>query len=617
MTKRHVPQNQNPKRQTKQRSGTRFYIIGLLFILLAGFMVGKLIYVQVIDTSHLKKKAQGARNQSLALYHRGRILDRNGAILAQDTPLYDIYAHPKYFWDVKPHRIAKALAPILQKSQRTMARKLSQNTFTITLAKNIHKSLVQQILDARLAIPQLNEKTNELLRLPDGEVMTKKIPIPGLDFYKKTVRTYPQGQLAAHLLGYVNDEANISSGVEETAKDVLRKRPADSQRALLDGRGGFIHMEDMDPDTMVNIPEAEDLALTIDAKLQYIAERELKAGLERTKAKRGSVIMMNPTTGEILAFAVLPTYMPERYFKAPASNLKNWSITDVYPPGSTFKILTVACGLESGVINEKSHIEDTGQMKIGGWTIQNYDYYRRPYPGSIDLVYLFQHSSNIASAKIAMMMDPSKYHSLLKQFGLGSRTGIDLPGESAGLIQPVSDWSRSTQANMGFGYAVATTPLQMASAVAAIANGGEWITPHVIKDNKKVEKRRILSTKTAATVTKLLTESIDRSKRSPTYLEEFHVAGKTGTSRKPSDDGKGYQNALYTSFVGFFPAERPELLVMVVVDSPSIGAAWGSTVAAPIFRAIAKESIHYLNLKPVTISELPADAASTSTALNE
>jgi cell division protein FtsI/penicillin-binding protein 2 len=241
-------------------------------------------------------------------------------------------------------------------------------------------------------------------------------------------------------------------------------------------------------------------------------------------------------------------------------------------------------------------------MTIGGWNIQNYDYGKHGAPGMIDLVYLFQHSSNIASAKISMMIPPKKHRELLMAFGIGSKTGIDLPGESRGIMRPLEDWDPTTHATIGFGYGLASTPIQMAAAISAIANKGVWTTPHLIKGQKNVVQRRVISEKTAKQVTDILATSIDTAKNSTVRLDGFRVAGKTGTSRKPRENGRGYDSALFTSFVGYFPAEDPRLLMMVVVDSPGIGEAWGSTVAGPIFSAIAHESISYLGLKPAKIT---------------
>ncbi len=582
--------------QSRERMSTsRFRQVLLGLVVIALVIIGKLFYIQLIDAAHLKKKAQLSRNQALTLFNRGRILDRSGMVLAQDTILYDLFIHPRYFFKIKPDQIAAALAPVLNVDEKELLHKLSAPYTTIGIQKNLTKDMVDRIAKLRTPVIAQDEKTRKLILDKAGRPVVRNVPLPGLDFAKKNVRNYPQGNLAAHVLGYVNDEAEVSSGVESSAARILKKKPSDLSGTYLDGRGNLVDLAKLDPKHIVTLPKAQDVRLTIDARLQYVAERELAAGLAKSHAKRGTVIMMNPHTGELLAFAVLPTYQPDQFYKADAESLKNWAITDVYPPGSTFKILTVASGLETGVINRNSRILDTGRMKIGGWMIQNYDYGKHGAPGNIDLIYLLMHSSNIASAKISLMMPVQQHYDILKRIGIGSKTGIDIPGESAGIILNPSAWDESTHGSIGYGYGMAATPMQMASAVAAIANGGIWNSPHVMKGSP-VTHRRIFTPKTCAIMTELLTRSIKEAKTSTVRLEGIDVAGKTGTSRKPNPNGRGYSPNVFTSFVGFFPAQNPKVLMMVVVDSPQMAEAWGSTVAGPIFKNIADETVSYLGL---------------------
>lgn len=585
----------------EQMSARRFRIVLTILVFLMVCMVSKLFYIQLIDAKHLKKKAQLSRNQALTLYNRGRILDRNGMVLAQDTLLYDLFAHPKYFFKMPVEQIATALAPALDMDEKKVLSKLSEPYTTIGVKKNLTKKQMEQVLAARTSVIAHDEKTKKLILDNEGRPVVKHVRLPGLDFSKKNVRNYPQGNLAAHVLGYVNDEAEVSSGIEASAAKILKKKPTDLSNTYLDGRGNMVNLGTLDPKHLVTLPKAQDVKLTLDARLQYVAERELAAGIERSHAKRGTVIMMDPNTGELLAFAVLPTYQPDQFYKASAEELKNWAITDVYPPGSTFKILTVASGLETGVINKHSRINDTGKMKIGGWTIQNYDYGKHGAPGMIDLNYLLMHSSNIASAKISMMIPVKQHHEILQRIGIGSRTGIDIPGESAGILLPPDKWDQSTHATIGYGYGMAATPMQMASAVAAIANGGIWNSPHLMKGSP-VTHRRIFSEKTCADMREVLTSSIKEAKTSTVRVEGVDVAGKTGTSRRPSTVGKGYSPDVFTSFVGFFPAQSPKVLIMVVIDSPKMAESWGSTVAGPIFKNIAQETVSYLGLNAAKIA---------------
>ncbi len=603
-------ERQRPPRQRRQgvdemmprsRFATgRFRIVILLLVLAALTVLAKLFYIQLIDAGALRKKAQQSRNQALSLYNRGRILDRNGVILAQDTVLYDLFIHPAYFYGIPRDTIAAALAPALNRPELDIIHKLREPYGTIGVQKNLTHADMLRIAAIRIPRIARDPKTHKLILNEAGHPVTRPVPLPGLDFVRKNVRNYPQGSLAAHVLGYVNDEAGVSSGVEASAAQILKKRPLDLNGTVLDGHGNLVALDVLDPRQLVTLPKAADVGLTLDARLQYVAERELAIGLAKSHAQRGTVIMLDPRTGELLAFAVQPGYQPDEFYKTPPEDLKNWAVTDVYPPGSTFKILTVAAGLETGVINKNTRILDTGKMKIGGWTIQNYDYNKHGAPGMIDLVYLLMHSSNIASAKISLMIPIPAHHDVLQRIGIGSKTGVDLPGESKGILLPQSAWDESTHASIGYGYGMAATPLQIASAVAAIANGGVWNSLHIIRGTA-VTHRRLFSEKTCTDMRDLLTKSIQDAASSTVRLETVAVAGKTGTSRKPNPNGHGYSPNVFTSFVGFFPAQAPRVLVMVVVDSPHMAEAWGSTVAGPIFHNIAEETVSYLGLNPAKI----------------
>lgn len=582
----------------------RLHLVLAVVALAVVAILGRLFWLQVVEGPELKRRARLSHGNTGQLYHRGKILDRNGVVLAQDTLLYDIYAHPRYFWDLTPRQIANAIAPILKMDADKLRQRLSRRQATITIGRNFSMQQVEAMRALRLTIREPVEKPKP----GEPAYVEKHIPLSGLDYVKKTVRNYPQGTLAAHVLGYVNDEADIATGIEYAARGRLKKRPVDAASHEVDGQGNYLHVEKLEPETLVRTPVAEDVRLTIDVQLQHIAEQELLAGIRQNKARRGTAIMMDPKTGEVFAFAVYPSYQPSEFYKANFEQLRNWAITDVYPPGSTFKILTVACGIESGVIDKTSRIMDTGKMDIGGWTIKNSDYSSRGGPGMIDLVYLFRHSSNIASAKVAMMIPPDTHRALIQSFGFSHPTGIDLPGESQGLLLPLEEWQKpTTHATIGYGYGVAATPIQMITSIATIANRGIKVTPHLLQrpddivdavvDTEDLAKRRVVSARTARTVTELLARSIDTNATHPARLEGIRMAGKTGTSRRPSDDGRGYSDKLYTSFVGFYPADNPKVLIMVVIDSPSMGQAWGSTVAAPVFNRIARKTLPYFHLQ--------------------
>jgi cell division protein FtsI (penicillin-binding protein 3) len=613
-----TPRGRNPYRQ-RQRSRypqgpqaigllptkafrPRFLLVVLLLILTGLALVYQLFSLQVVRAKDLSQKAEDHWQNARILKTRGRLLDRNGLVLAQDRVVYDLYVHPQYLKGQTPHEIAVALSPYLKQPVPTLEALLNKQYDTITLARDVKKSTKEAIDKLRLAVPLLDEKhDNQPVIGKDGQPIINKVAVNGLDWFRKTQRLYPQGRMASHLLGFFNDEAKIASGVEHTGKALMTGQ----FNSTTGGQVGPVLLDahakplDFSPEALRQVIEgnpSQDVALTIDARLQFIAEKALREGVAANSALRGMTVVLNPKNGEILAFAVMPDFDPAHYSKEKDfSHLKNWALTDGYPPGSTMKILTVAFGLESGIITPASRILDTGRMTVGGWPLANYDVNKRPYPGNIDLVYLFTHSSNIASAKIALGIPKAKYERMLRRAGFGSLTGIDLPAESAGLVHPSYQWDKSTQATLGFGYGVIATPIQLASAVASLADKGLWHAPHVIADAGHVAKlppdRRVFSATTAQAVTDLLSKSIAQSKTHPANLAFTSVAGKTGTSRKPSESG-AYGNDLYTSFVGYFPAQAPELVIMVLIDSPHRSEAWGSTVAAPIFRKIATEAAH-------------------------
>ena len=540
-----------------------------------------LFFIQVVDLKHYRAKAK-RQYQHSNIVMRGDIFDRNGIKLATDAVYYDVYARPKDF-NEKVHtkeELATMLAPILNIQPSVLLKKLQQTNNNVILLK---KGITREQHDA---IAKLN-----LLEIP-------------MD--KKTTRVYPQESLASHVLGYYNHDAGangegISAGVEYSAKDILERVPPQKSIEKTPG-GNVIYNVSTDPLAAVETARGEDVTLTIDTAIQHICEKELYKAIGKFHAKRGAVIIMNPKNGEILAYAVYPFYNPNNYKNATMTQMKNWTLTDVFPPGSTFKIITISSALILGKINKNSSIYDPGKMKIDMWTIENHDYKSKGAPGNISLVKLFEHSSNCASVKIAMMMTANEFYGILKKFGFGSKTGIDLPGESVGLLNRPSSWNKSDKATMSFGYGTSVTAIQMVSAISAIANGGVRVTPHVIKYNqedydKKIHHIRVMDAEKAKEVTDLLRQSVEQG-HYPIKMADYYIAAKTGTSKKPKENGIGFSGNYYTSTIGFLPATNPQILIYVVVDSAQGGEVWGSTVAAPIFRDVAAQVASILNLIP-------------------
>lgn len=571
-----------PENELEKRSRTLDKIIGFLHIFFVGFMVLLIIYlffVQVIDVGKYRARARSQRVGRI-FSMRGDIYDRNGIKLATDKVYSDVYAHPADY-DHTPEELAKMLAPILKMPKNQLLQKLKKPGPVITLKKDIDRNTTKEIA---------------------------KLHLREISLGKKNTREYPQGTLAAHVLGYYNFDADIANGIEYTAKDRL-EHVVNTVKFQKTRDGKIIYDFMTDPVATTTNPKGEDVILTIDAAIQHICEKEIEKKVNETRADGGSVIVMNPKNGEILAYAVYPTFDPNNYRKATPTQLKNWTLTDVFPPGSTFKTITVASAMELGKINAQSKVLDTGKMTIGKWEIKNHDYHIHPYPGMISLEYLFEHSSNIGSINIARMMSPIEFYGVLKKFGYGNKTGIDLPGESSGLLPYWAHWDQGIHATMAYGYGTSVTAMQMISAVQAIANNGVKVTPHIIKysqeeyDNK-IHYTQVIKPETAQAVTNLLVASIENSK-SEVKMDKYKVAEKTGTSRKPNRNGSGYSSYLYTSSIGYLPASDPQVLIYVIVDSPKEGAIWGSTVAAPVFKEVATQVARIMNLKPDKVMHQP------------
>lgn len=551
----------------------------ILFILFAVALIIHLFFIQVIDIKKYRVKARNQRaGQNFAV--RGDIYDRTGLKLATDKVFYNVFARRADYDEDEssPEVIAKQLAPILKMSKEDLLKKLNSQNQIIAVKKDIDRNTAKQIA---------------------------KLHLRAISLDKKNTREYPQGTLASHILGYYNFDADIANGVEYTQKDKLEhiENEVKFQRTQ---KGKIIYDFMTDPVATATNPKGQDVTLTIDAAIQHICEKELEKMVKEKEALRGTVIVMNPKNGEILAYAVYPNYDPNNFRSASPDLIKNWTLTDVFPPGSTFKVVTVASAMELGKINEKSTVLDTGKTSIGKWEIKNYDYDVHPYPGHISLEYLFEHSSNIGSINIAKTMTAKEFYDMLKKFGYGSKTGIDLPGESVGLLPYWGNWDQGIHATMSYGYGTSVTAMQMISAVQALANNGVKITPHVIKyspeeEAAKVQRVQVVSPETAHSITKLLATSVNNG-RSVIKMDKYNVAAKTGTSRKPKENSSGYTPFMYTSTIGYLPASDPQVLVYVMVDSAKVGAIWGNTVAGPVFHEVTTQIARIMNLKPDKVS---------------
>lgn len=577
------------------------------FALIAGVVgiVVRLYYLQIHQGGDLTSKAYVQRQKTNFLVHRGAITDRHGLPLAIDTTRYDIFVHPRLL-KVSKEEAADKIAKITGKPEDRVLKLLNGRHPVVTVAKHLEREVVDQL---------------------------QKLNWTGLDIVPRPFRHYPEGTMAAHLLGYVNIDTAGQGGVEQSQQDTLTST-GKIPKPQLDGRGKTILLPHKGPTWDITPPLGRHVELTIDNSLQHLAEKELFAMAAHSQCSKATAIIMDPTNGEILAWANYPTYDPNDYSKFPFGTLKNWAMVDVYQPGSTFKVVTVSSGLETGKINEHVTFSDSGAFSIGRRTIHN----SHGGNGTIDLLHLFIHSSNIGAAKVALRMTPKEFYDKLYDFGLGRKTGIDLPGESRGLLLNWKRWKPIDQATTGFGQgAIAVTPLQLVAAVGTVANTGTWVQPHLIRRTydprtgvtekwTEPERRQVLKPEIARHVSRLLADNITQgSQIAGKSVPGYRVAGKTGTAQKVREGGRGYiHGQTIASFVGYLPYDDPQLLCLVAVDNPQTDGRWGNTVAGPVFNAIAREAARLLAIpesyktevikgkfagpdgKPVPLSEAPS-----------
>ena len=508
------------------------YQFTLIFVALLFLgLAAKLFYFQVLKKSELE--VDRSRFKKQIPISRGEIVDRNNKILAVDLNKYTLEFNPGQSSENKDDLFNK-LKPIINLKNKDL---LYANR-SITLAHNLSKKQAD-------AIRAIHSKY--------------------LYLRKVRSRVYPQQHLASHILGYVDLYGKARQGIEFEYEDFLQGHSSSS------------------------------LSLSVDSRLQNYAQKVLEQRLEETKAKKGTVIVMKVNTGELLAWAVKPDFNPNKYFKYDSSYRNNWSLVDVYQPGSVFKVLNVAAALDSMTIDRFYTYKDEGYIKVDNWKIKNHDYNPKETKAeTLNLQGLFARSSNPFSAHLALKMGPEIFYNYIRAFGFGSRTGIELSGETKGIVRHFSKWRKSDTATTGIGQGIiSVTPLQVLTAINAIANHGYKVKPTLFKvtDYSGIAKEAVVLEEHADLIRKLLANAISYNVREKHSISGnvpgLKIAGKTGTAQKLKKGG-GYSNKnTIASFVGFFPAESPRYTVLVVIDDPKTDGRWGGTVAGPVFNKVA------------------------------
>jgi cell division protein FtsI (penicillin-binding protein 3) len=563
-------------------SRTRLFITwGLLIAAGLGLAIN-LYQLQIVRGAKLTERARNQQMVNLRPFMPRRpVIDRSNNLLAIDRPVYTVFAHPKLF-DKSNEEIAKLLAPVINKDAAELVKIFESKKSGITLAP----ALPEEIADRFIAL-HLN----------------------GFEFTQKYSRFYPQEDLAADVVGYVNLDRRGQAGVEYSQEKLL-ERSVQTVRLSRSGNGslmpnhapeGFLHFDDL------------QLQLTIDSRLQRAARSALKQQMEKFGAKRGGVIVMDASDGSILALVSQPTYDPNQYSKAKIELFKNWTVADLYEPGSTFKPLNVAIALENGVIKPDDLFNDPGSIAVADRIIKNAENKRY---GQINIAQILQHSSNIGMVQIIQRLQPNVYYNWLERLGLGQTVDTDLPFEVGSRLKSQEEFISSPiePATTSFGQGFSLTPLQLVQMQGALANGGKLVTPHVVRglvDSKgqmhfvptRPAPRQIFSSGTTQRVVEMMESVVAEGSGKPAQIPRYRIGGKTGTAQKASSSGGYIAGARITSFVAILPVESPRYVVLALVDEPKGENAYGSTVAAPIVKAVMEALIPIEQIPP----SLPSD----------
>ena len=564
--------NEAPRTENAHRR-ILFVAIGLVLWMLA--IGGRLVQLQIHQHDDL---ASRARNQQLSSIDtaptRGQVLDRQGRELARSLDTESFYSDPGEVKNVD--ETARKIASLTGVDRAELVRRFND-------AKDANKKFIWIVRRLQM------ERAHKLDALELDGVYSRKEP----------KRYYPNDTLAAHVLGFVDTDEIGLAGVEQSYNEKIR------------GAGGKVYLE-VDRDRRafesyeVQPQPGQTVVLTIDQVIQYRTERALSAAVERTHAKSGTAIVMDPRTGEILALANAPTFDPNQPAANSAEARANGALQNIYEPGSTFKIVAYSAAIEKGLVKPDDKIDcQMGQITVAGRLIHD----GHPY-GVLTVADALAKSSNVGAIKLGLLVGNESMSEYMKRLGFGSRTGIDLAGESPGILRALSRWQPSSIGSLAIGQEVGVTPLQMAAAYSILANNGSWIKPHIVRELRspdgavtfqaKIESRPALQPETTVALRTMMEGVTLRGTAKKAQLEGYTAAGKTGTAQKVDPKTHAYSATKFIgSFVGFAPVSNPALVIIVVIDEPQ-GSYHGGDVAAPVFREIAEQVLPELNVTPDT-----------------
>jgi cell division protein FtsI (penicillin-binding protein 3) len=545
--------------------------------ILAGFVAfwflvicGRLVWLQVVDYGDYTQRAARQQQRSIDVSPvRGNIYDRRGNELAMTVSVDSVFAVPSEIPDV--HSTAQVLGRVLKADATEIENRMRSSHAFAWVARKLDNATSARV---------------------------RALNLKGIYFQKESKRFYPKGELAAQVLGYVGLDDEGLGGVEREFESKLTGK-AGKMLITMDNRRRWLGRVERNPEP------GENVVLTIDEKIQYIAERELARAVVETHPEAGTVIVQNPRTGEVLALANWPTFNPNIFNKVNPQALKNRAVSDIYEPGSTFKIVTLAAALEEKITNPNEVIDcQMGSIVLNGLRIHDHHAY-----GGLTVTQILEHSSDVGAIKLALRLGEERFDRYIRIFGFGAQTRIELPGETRGMTKPVSRWSKVSIGAISMGQEIGVSPVQLASLASTIANDGVYVAPRIVAGTTPPRStpqliafhpalgRRVISPLTAAEMKRMMEGVVLRGTGKKAILDGYTSAGKTGTSQKIDASGRYSHRQHIASFAGFAPVNNPALTVLVVLDSPgTYPRDQGGDVAAPVFSRVAQQALAYMNV---------------------
>ncbi len=552
----------------RARSRTTLLLIG--FALGAVALEGRILYLQLVNKEFLTEQANDRHLRTVQISaHRGSLTDRYGEPLAVSTPVDSVYANPQEL-KAALDRLDE-LATVLDQDEEWLARRITSNMNRefVFLQRHLSPAKAEQV--ARLGLP-------------------------GVDTIREYRRYYPAGEVTGHVIGFTDVDDHGQEGLE-AAFDAWLKGENGRKQILQDRLGRVIGTVDL----MEAARPGRDLRTSLDLRLQYLAYRELKRAVTETRARSGSVVVLDPATGEVLAMVNQPTYNPNDRSQYHADHYRNRAVTDIFEPGSSFKPFVLAAALDSGAYNSHSLVDTSpGSLRINNRLITE----DSSNLGRIELTTVLAQSSNVGAARVALTMEPHAIWKTLTAFGIGRLTDSAFPGESAGVLKDPEHWRMIGQATLAYGYGVAVTALQLARGYAAIAADGIVRPVAMLAVDEPPAGARAISGNTADELTSMLEAVVSRGTGQRAAVSNYRIAGKTGTSQKAEVGGHSAERHSAV-FAGFAPASRPRIVVVVMIDEPQGGAYYGGDVAAPVFANIVSGALRVLAVPPDALPEPP------------